>query len=58
MDDKGFASSMGDEQMQKIRELTASTIESMESNVVQFNPRMSYVADSWIKADPAFWGQK
>ena len=58
MDDKGFAAAAGEEQLQKIRELTASSIESIESNVVQFNPKMSYVPDSWIKADPAFWGQK
>lgn len=56
--DKGFASGMGEEQMQKLRELSASAIESLESNVVMFNPKMSYVPDSWIKADPGFWGQK
>jgi hypothetical protein len=44
--------------MQKLRDLTASTIESIESNLVQFNPKMSYVPDSWVKVDPAFWGQK
>jgi hypothetical protein len=58
MDDKGFAAAVGPEQMQKLRDLTASTIESIESNLVQFNPKMSYVPDSWVKADPAFWGQK
>ena len=58
MDDQGFAAAVGPEQMQKLRDLTASTIESIESNLVQFNPKMSYVPDSWVKADPAFWGQK
>jgi hypothetical protein len=58
MDDKGFAAAVGPEQMQKLRDLTASTIESIESNLVQFNPKMSYVPDSWVKADPAFWSQK
>jgi hypothetical protein len=58
MDDQGFAAAVGPEQMQKLRDLTASTIESIESNLVQFNPKMSYVPDSWVKVDPAFWGQK
>ena len=58
MDDKGFAAAVGPEQMQKLRDLTASAIESIEANLVQFNPKMSYVPDSWVKADPAFWGQK
>jgi len=57
-DDKGFAAAAGPEQLQKIRDLTASSIESIESNLVQFNPKMSYVPDSWVKADEAFWGQK
>jgi hypothetical protein len=58
IDDKAFASSMSADQMQKLSDLTASTIESIEANVVAFNPKMSYVPDSWIKADSAFWGQK
>jgi hypothetical protein len=58
MDEKGFAAAVGALQMQKLRDLTASAIESIESNLVQFNPKMSYVPDSWVKADPAFWGQK
>jgi hypothetical protein len=58
VDDKGFAAAAGPEQLQKIRDLTASSIESIESNLVQFNPKMSYVQDSWIKADPDFWGRK
>jgi hypothetical protein len=26
--------------------------------VVAFNPKMSYVPDTWVKADPAFWSPK
>ncbi len=58
VDDKGFAAAAGPEQLQKIRDLTASTIESIESNLVQFNPKMSYVSDDWTKADPDFWNRK
>ena len=44
--------------MKKMGELSAAAIESTESNLVAFNPKMSYVPDSWVKADQAFWGQK
>ncbi len=57
-DEKGFASAMGPDQMKKLRGLTASSIEPGESNVYMINPKMSYVSDAWVKADPAFWGQK
>lgn len=58
LDGKAFAAATTEEQKQKIRDLTASAMESTESNLVQFNPKMSYVPDSWIKADPAFWSPK
>jgi len=57
-DGKAFDSSTSEEDKRKIRELTASAVESVESNLVQFNPKMSYVPDSWSKADPTFWNQK
>ncbi len=57
-DDKGFASALGADQLKKLRDLTASAIEPGESNVYMINPKMSYVSDTWLKADPAFWGQK
>jgi hypothetical protein len=56
--DKAFASAAGEEQLQKMRELTQAAVESIESNLVRFNPKMSYVPDSWSSADPTFWGSK
>jgi uncharacterized protein involved in type VI secretion and phage assembly len=44
--------------MKKLSELTARTIESSETNLFVFNPRMSYVSEDWIKADPDFWKPK
>src|SRR5438128_7983829 len=55
---KQFEAAMGEEGMKKLSELSASTIESTQSNLFQFNPRMSYVADEWVKADPDFWTPK
>jgi hypothetical protein len=56
-DPKKFSDAMGTEKMKKVRELTASCIESVETNLFEFNPKMSYPDDEWIKADP-FWKAK
>jgi hypothetical protein len=62
--DKGFAQgkqfteAMGEEGMKKLAELSAAAIESSQTNLFMFNPRMSYPTDDWIKADPEFWKPK
>jgi hypothetical protein len=56
--DKDFAAAMGADGMKKLSELSQAAIESSETNLFVFNPRMSYVADEWIKADPDFWKPK
>ena len=62
--DKSFATSkqveaaMGAEGGKKAAELSAATIESSQTNLFMFNPRISYVQDEWIKADPDFWKPK
>lgn len=56
-DDKKFEAAMGPDGMQKVRELTAACIESEQTNLFEFNPKMSYPDPEWIKADP-FWKPK
>jgi hypothetical protein len=56
-DDKKFADAMGPDGMKKVRDLTASSIESEQTNLFEFNPKMSYPPEEWIKADP-FWKPK
>lgn len=58
IDGSGMEKSMSADELKKLRELSAAAIESSESNLVSFNSKMSYVADSWAQADPTFWGQK
>jgi hypothetical protein len=58
VDDKAFVSTAGPDQLKKLADLSAVTIESTESNVYMFNPKLSYPPESWVKSDPAFWGQK
>jgi hypothetical protein len=56
--DKDFLAAMGEDGMKKLEELSAAAIESSESNLFVFNPKMSYVSDDWVKADPDFWKAK
>ena len=55
---KEFEAAMGEEGMKKLGELSAAAIESSQTNLFAFNPRMSYVWEDWIKADPGFWKPK
>jgi hypothetical protein len=56
-DGKQFMSGMSDSEKKKLGELTAACIESVQTNVFSFNPKMSYPSDEWIKSDP-FWKPK
>jgi hypothetical protein len=55
---KQFRDAMGEDGMKKLGELSAAAIESSQSNLFAFNPKMSYVSDEWVKADPDFWKPK
>jgi hypothetical protein len=54
-DAKKFEAAMGPDGMKKLSELSAACIESSQTNLFQFNPKMSYAPEEWIKADPGFW---
>ena len=56
--EKQFAAAMGEDGMKKLSELVAASIESSQHQLFSFNAKMSYVEDSWIKADPDFWKPK
>ena len=53
-----FMAAMGEDGMKKLMDLTAATVDTSETNLFTFNPRMSYVSEEWIKADPDFWKVK
>jgi len=44
--------------MKKLSDLEAAAVETSQSNLFSFNPRMSYPPDAWVKADPDFWAPK
>ncbi len=54
-DDKKFMEAAGEETLKKLAELSGSCIESEQVNLFQFNPKMSYPQEEWVKADPEFW---
>ena len=55
---KKFLAAMGEDGLKKFSELEAAAIESSQHNWFVFNPKMSYPADEWVKADPDFWKPK
>jgi len=56
--DKQFAAAMGEAGMKRFGELVTSAVSSSDHELFSFNPNMSYVEESWIKADPDFWKPK
>lgn len=52
---KQFREAMGADRLKKLADLEASCVESVESNLFEFAPKMSYVPDRWIEANPTFW---
>lgn len=57
-DEKKFAAVVGEDGMKRLAELEAAAVDEVQTNIFNFNPRMSYAPDEWIKADPAFWAPK
>jgi hypothetical protein len=56
-DSKKFADSLSEGEKKKLAELSAASIESVQTNLFAFNPKESYPPDEWIKADE-FWKPK
>jgi hypothetical protein len=56
-DSRRFESSLSENEKKKMAELTASCVESVQTNLFAFDPMESYPPDEWIKAD-AFWKPK
>jgi hypothetical protein len=50
--------SVGEAEMKKLEDMEASCVESFQTNLFIFNPKMSYPPDAFVKADPDFWSAK
>jgi hypothetical protein len=57
-DSKKFEAQLGADGMKKLAELTAACVQESATNLFSFNPKMSYVSDTWVKAAPEFWKPK
>jgi hypothetical protein len=53
-----FYASRNANDSKKMAELAAACIASVQSNLFQLDPKMSYPRDTWVKADPDFWKPK
>jgi hypothetical protein len=58
LDNKKMGSVLSADDKKKLADLTGSAIESISTNLLAVNPKMSYVSDSWKTASPDFWGKK
>lgn len=56
--DKQFEAALGEHGLRRLGELEAASVESSDHELFAFNPKMSYVSDEYIKADPDFWAPK
>jgi len=57
-DSKKFEAQLGADGMKRLNELTAACVEDVQTNLFAFNPKLSYISEAWIKADPGFWKPK
>jgi hypothetical protein len=55
---KKFEDALGDGGMKKIREIESNGVMGEEDRLFAFSPKMSYVSEDWVKADPDFWKPK
>jgi hypothetical protein len=53
-----FVKALGEEDLKSDLEIARTAYASSQSNLFVFSPRMSYVPDGWVKADPTFWNPK
>jgi hypothetical protein len=57
-DGKKFEAQLGEDGQKRLAELTAACVESTQTNLFSFNPKLSYPADEWVKTAPDFWKPK
>jgi len=53
--DKDFVAAMGKDGMKKLAELEAECVESTQTNLFSFSPKMSSPPQAWIDAEPDYW---
>jgi hypothetical protein len=55
---KAYKEALGEEGQKKLAEFDSQGVESSESQIFAFSPKMSYPPKEWVAADPDFWAPK
>ncbi|HEV1993846.1 MAG TPA: hypothetical protein VGR03_05915 [Candidatus Acidoferrum sp.] len=58
MHGKAYQDALGEDGQKKLADLNSQAVESAETQLFAFSPKMSYVSKDWIAADPKFWAPK
>lgn len=58
LDGKNLPKAAGADQLQVMREIGGTTVESSESDLFAVVPQMSYVPAAWASEAPGFWNKK
>jgi hypothetical protein len=53
-----YKDALGDEGRKKLDDFNRDGLESSESQLFTFSPKMSYAPKEWVEADPEFWSPK
>ena len=53
-----YKAALGEDGQKKLADFGMQGEESVESQIFEFSPKMSYPSKEWIAADPAFWTPK
>jgi len=55
---QAYRDAIGEDGAKKLRELSSAAVITSETNIFAFAPKMSYVSEKTIAADPSFWAPK
>jgi hypothetical protein len=55
---KPYGDALGESGRQQLRDFARAGLESTETKLLSFSPKMSYPSDEWVKQDPQFWAPK
>lgn len=53
-----YRAALGEDGQKKLTEFEMQGVESVESQIFEFSPKMSYPVKAWVDADPAYWSPK
>jgi hypothetical protein len=55
---KQFVDAMGSDGMKRLDELSAACVQSEQTNLFHFSPKMSAPPEAWIQEEPDYWKPK